>query len=1438
MSIDLKMNQNLELSLPKPPPTPPDPDEVSPEVLQEYKRKKKELMMEQKYKIDVIDALGASTEDSFGIPFNFITQNNYLIYNVGRHIILKDCPPNNEEIYTEKEMIKQSNSFFIYLSPETKKITSMQVSLDRKNFVIGEEIEEDGGKKYSTISIYSLENLDIETFYMITPTRKILTDKFYNFKSINFSDNNKFICAICKEKNTQNFFGIIYDISEAKELQMNVVEPYIIIDLVKENINNNPNLNKNIEVTFTKISFDKNNIICVSGQNNINFWYIFNTIFGKIPLILNKNYNFVDHAFYKFKEEQKLRDEDGLKKYSVLLSITSSNELFIFQSTQKTLNNNDNYDFNEQLNILSSYSGIEQFIVKFHINDIFKNVLCHSEKLCIINSNFFNGFLIGNNLGEIAVYEKIKKDDIVNFDYVFIKKFEKKDNISKCSCISTNFNNSLALITFERKEVAFINLKDFINSIKNNSQENTLPILNDGYHPYPIQTFDISIQRPILITSSFSDNKIKLWNYLSGYSEYCNIILPQGQTHISDKFVILALALHPNGYNLVLSNEEMLWFFMICHKEIRFYGNEISEIAGNKNAKKRIILQKRNNCYLLKFMNGGDKIIAVNSSKNIFIIETFTKQVKNCFHLNHQGKINDVIFTEDNTYIYTFGSDGYIYEINVVTEDLERIVSEVITYTQGFLFSSFQTLNIIIDEEKNKSESKIQKYHNILACGHDIKECYSITEITYIPTSLNIQKKEFEVISSNMTFIKEQVTCLIIIFPKKIEKKCIICGTKDGKIVIYPYPVKEAKNKMDEIYTHSGKVTKIHYVREINMLISCGEDGNFFIYSLFEIFGETVLYEKNFENIFRLNTAMDISLGSSFLFPVVEMEKIELNKNEEREAINKFEEEKEKIGFEHKNNKKKIIEDLNNKMEEERNDLKKKIEEMEKKMKLEEENLKNDLEEKNNELVSTLKNDIRNNYNKLYDYQLEIKSLKEKIKSNKLKYKKDIEQKRKDYKRKYKEIHKGFQEQINLLIKGQKDLKEKYSIENKYKKAFINNIEKESVLEERMRSEEHIERINEFEINSGNLNYEIIKYKDIVEKLEKKIKDKKKETEDLSIKARYLEKKLDEYRRTNGTLTYNKEKVIEEFKNLQYKIQQDDSNYEIKKKLRIELYRQKYELTSKYKETAIENNVEGDNNKSLSKNIINLTNKVFSTVRDKKKSISKLEKIKKDNERLRTEVNINYQKLDKIIQKIFRSFQTNNKNEVVKCLCEIYKIYVNEDFITKREKKLVDKKVILEIENHINTLEEQLNNNKSQIKEMINEHEQYKEEKIKENSVLLNRFTNDNNRSQSLEKNIVSLQTKSRVLSNEISRMKNEINSSLITSNNASRELKKNVSSIEVLPKINFYKYKNTSTLLPSSIIKADNEENSASKKGSFFTKSNESKAQNSEAISDNISFI
>ena len=425
------------------------------------------------------------------------------------------------------------------------------------------------------------------------------------------------------------------------------------------------------------------------------------------------------------------------------------------------------------------------------------------------------------------------------------------------------------------------------------------------------------------------------------------------------------------------------------------------------------------------------------------------------------------------------------------------------------------------------------------------------------------------------------------------------------------------------------------------------------------------------------------------------------------------------------------------------------------------------------------------------------------------------------------------------LLEQQKELKEKYKNEKKDKKAFIKNIEKESVLEGRIRAEEQFDRIEEFEIYSGNLNYEIIKYRDFVEKLEKKIKEKKKEKEELNFRARYLDKRLDDLKQKNTTLTYEREKAAEEFKNLQFTIQDNESGFQFKKKMRIELYKQKYELISKYNEIAIDNNIEGDNNKSLSKNIINLTNKVFSSITDKNRTISKMELIKKENEKLRTEVNINNQKLEEIIQKIFQCFQTNSKSEVVKCLCDIYKMYVNEDFIIKREKKLLDKKIIMELENQVSTLEEQISLNKIQIKEMKESHNKYKDEKIKENSILMQRFTKDKNKSQSLEKSINKLEIQSRVLNNEISRMKSDNNnfSSIMTSNNGSRELKKNVSTNEVLPKINFYKYKNNSSVLPSSIINNDDNK-SISKKGSFISKTNFSKIQNSEGYSDHTSFI
>ena len=1437
MSIELKIKEKQILNNDN------ENKDNSPEEEGDKNLKKKKVTLDQKYKIDIIDAFGANTNDNLNNPINFITHNNYLIYNVGYHILIKDFPPNEEDKLTEKEINKQSNSFFIYLSPYLKKITSLSVSYDKNNFAICEELEKDN-IQYSTISMYHLSKLNILTYFIIEPSRKIITDKYYNFKSINFSDDNRYLCAFCSDVISHNIQAVIYNIQDYRDFKLNETSPYLIIDLLKEidtkNININDINNLNSMVTFSKISFDNNNILCTSGNNNLNFWYISNSRYKKIPNLMTKTKNFMDHSFYKFKSHSNYKDKDN----SILFTISSINELFILQSSQKPLTDEQSNKSNNDINDIgvndttSINSNIEQFIIKYYICNIFDDITCISTKIDIINNtDYFEGLIIGNNYGDVILYEKSKKEDINNFEYNYYKKFEKKNHKSKCTSITFNYNKSLLCISYENNEISYCYIKKIFPQIKKN-EYNIFSTISDGFHNYPIQSFDVSLQRPILVTSSLKDNKIKVWNYISGYSEYCKMRLPEGQEHLIKNFIVLSFALHPNGYYLALANEEMIWFFFICHKEIRFYGNEISEMSNSKNNKKRVFLQKRNNCHLLKFSNGGHKLLAVNDSKNIFIIATFSREILNCFHLNHLGKINDVILSDDDIYLYSFGSDGCIYEVNIITEDVERIISTHIRFIKGFFFYTYNKKNVnIYNNNNNIKDLTPDKYYNVIACGCDIKENYSITEITYVPINESKDTKESIVVSSEMSFLPEKITCIIIVRPKKIEKLCIVCGTKDGKIILFPSPFKDAECKWDEVKTHIGRVNNIVYMTEVNMIISSGDDGNIFIYSLYEILGETVLYDKRVEGTAQLNTTLDIALGNSVLFPLSELEKIEINKNEEKDIEEKFEEEKEKIGMEHKNNITKLFYNMNLKFELDKKNIRKKIELLNKELNKNKDDFKLELENKDKELEDKLSKDMKENSNKLYKYQKELKELREQLKMKKEKYKNDIEKKKEDYKNKFEEISKGFDDKLNNLLDKQKELNEKYLDVKKDKKAFINNIEKEGILENELRGIEQDERNNEYKYNYGNLSYDIIKYKDLIEKLESNIKNKKKEIEELVAKSEYLEKVLDKTRDDNSQLLYDKEKVTEEFKELQKKMQNNETSQIFNNKLRVELYKQKYELTSKYKETTIENNIEAKTNKSLSKNIINLTNVVLSYEKDKNKTLFNAELIKKENEKLRTELNIKTQKLDNIVYKVFRSFQTHNKSEILRCLCDIYKKYVTNTFITQREKKLIDKKIILELENQINTLEEQININKSHIKEMEDTHDRYKEERIKENSILINECKNNRLRSQSLARSIHKLKSHSKLLSSEISKIKNN-SSSVLSSNDQSKELKKNTSTTEALPPINFYKYKNTSSVLPSSIIKADNEDyNSPSKKGSFFSKSSESKRHSSDVLSEHTSF-
>jgi WD40 repeat protein len=253
---------------------------------------------------------------------------------------------------------------------------------------------------------------------------------------------------------------------------------------------------------------------------------------------------------------------------------------------------------------------------------------------------------VGNKNGDLLFMEKNKS---VNFDsdsknITIYKKIRliHREIKSECTGISLNYDESMLCLSFKNNEISYCNLKNSFDSMKmSNSFELKFNLLCEGYHHSPITSMDVSSQRNILITSSNKDSSIKIWNYINGLSEYCSLIFSeekQENKKILKNFNILALALHPSGYYLALSNNAMIWFFFIYYKQLKFYGTE--QITNSKNDR---IFNKRSQCHILKFSNGGKYLVAGNYENNVFVIDSYTREILNDFILKIRGKINDII---------------------------------------------------------------------------------------------------------------------------------------------------------------------------------------------------------------------------------------------------------------------------------------------------------------------------------------------------------------------------------------------------------------------------------------------------------------------------------------------------------------------------------------------------------------------------------------------------------------------------------------------------------------------------------------------------------------------------------------------------------------------------------------------------------------------------
>ncbi|MGL4951484.1 MAG: hypothetical protein ACRC4L_00715, partial [Mycoplasma sp.] len=589
------------------------------------------------WRLDLLKAFGADFKWGIKDCIFFAGESgNAIIYPVGHHIAIRD-------IFVREEL-RKNDIMFIYNDDDVLNVTSMNTTKDYSLLWVCEK-----KSQKACISVYNLSKWNFRSITIFKPKRKVISTIYSEFIYASFSADGNYVAAWgvvnpnATGTNTSNngskvLHGIIWDVQIFQSYKEDNYKPKCVF-IVPNDVN--------------KITLE-NKLICTSGKNYLTFWYIYENSVKEFKSII-KNWdltkNFVDHEWWHVK----------IPTWAV---ITEEKDIYIWEGYNDSNTKNwikkvgDDEDDDWGLSM-----RVEKFIVKQHITNCFNSDFITP----FIIKSFSKGIVIGSTKGHLWFVEK-KSGNELNYIPIRYTKREKQAGV-----IGITFckGEEYMAIGYDSNEIASINIKNIFENWKSLNFDLKMNLVCDGFHQGAITSMDVALQRPIIVTTSSEDKTVRVWNYLTGHCEYCKIIWTEKEKNQEKEMEILSVAIHPNGYYIAISDREMIRFFHLCYKELRFYN---TDSTPNENPKPE--------CHLLKFSYGGHLLAAV-SGRMWYLIRSYTRETLKAFETPHTGVIKEIIFHEHDYFAYTVGSDGMIVEYNLFSFHIEKLFSKYINYTGG-----------------------------------------------------------------------------------------------------------------------------------------------------------------------------------------------------------------------------------------------------------------------------------------------------------------------------------------------------------------------------------------------------------------------------------------------------------------------------------------------------------------------------------------------------------------------------------------------------------------------------------------------------------------------------------------------------------------------------------------------------------------------------------
>lgn len=1250
-------------------------------------------------RLDILRAFGADLNTTT-YP-NLIFVNNGLCYPVGKHIAIRD-------VFSSEDS-HRNDLMFIYLEDDVNKITSLNVSRDNYLLLVACELN-----NKCEINVYNLTKLSFTALSLFQPKRKVISSKFKRFIYASFSTDGNCIACIAENKEGE-LNGVVYDVQSYKKYTRDNYTPKYIFDLPKG---------------ANKITYE-NKVICTSGKNHLSFWFFFEGTCKEYKSVVNVNKNYVDHEWL-----------DDMNTPSIA-AITDDNELIIFNAL---------YESNKMASKkgIETESKIERFTVKQMISNLFslnvntekknneeeKNNNIDNVKVrtrCTVLKCLPFGVVIGSTKGNVLFLEKAKSGEYVPIRFTYREKEAKVTSITVSA-----LNYEILAISFDANEIAYISLNNLFSNLKNEKFEINFNVVCDGFHSGEITTMDVAQQRPIIITTSRKDKTVRVWNYLTGHCEYCKIILEEKDNNLEKEMQILSVAIHPNGYYIAISDVEMIRFFHLCYKELRFYNND--QIGNEPN---------KANCELLKFSNGGHLLAAV-SEKKIYIIRSYSRETVRTFNASHTGTIIAIFFHNNDNFLYSSGSDGVIVQYNLFDFNTVKIANKYINYTDSGICSNYYIT------ESNSED-------NILSCGFESVNQSVVSSVKFIPH----KTEEIAQCQFSSSLIDSRATAICNVVTKRYEINAIAIGSENGTLSLYSPSIEDnAKlTKWDSVKSHRGPIRRLFFSKDTNLLFSSGDDGNLFIYAIYEYpDGETAVFEDNKNVVItQLNSILDEGLGDNVLISLIQIAAMFEQITSQKDKIFSML----KAGDETAKNYERLIKEkeseINKKRENEAKELRDTIAE---------------LNDRNKAIIDQYENQIktiiaenRAKYNareqmlneKIDECNAQISDMKKMNEALKEDFDKIMTNKEYDHLRKFHEFEYTLQKRFKELENRNEILTTKLTEQEVMEKRRLEIIENEHETEIVDRVDRYNQIISKNEKEIEEKSNEIAKLKDTKLKLEKTIasnestiKKYKEDNERLLATISNLRVQLD-------NKESEKEQLTKKLSEIEQVLQEKSKLEGFSNQLKNELYKKNFELSSKFNNEIATKEELKESSKELEKQLEDTILLLINREKEMNKQKILIDELKQKWEMQKHETNLVKKDFDNLLKKIYDTFQTNDKKMIINGIREIYHRYLSLDAEKNFDSNKLNINVRAELEKHIDFLQKELNHvsNGKAKKEKIQVFEYQK--KMQENAMLIEEMTRLKKMNAEANNEIKSLKFKNLTLVNEMDRMKtsgNYINSS------------------------------------------------------------------------------